>query len=256
TPRGVPMLFRSDDKIELSFPLRVAGLAEGAEPVIQPDGLMLGKRRVSTDIDHVLPLTFYGRPGAIRTVSAASLLDGGVPPELLPDRIVLIEATATGSGDVFSTPFNRVTPGVEMLATAIGHLTTGDGIRRDRSTRIVDAALALALTLALVSLLAWSRSAVGLMLIAAVLLVVMTANYIAFSRGIWLSAALPLAAAGPPVVLFGAVQLWLNRQQAQYFAMKSDLLQQFQAPVLRKWLAKNPDFLREPVHQDAAIIFI
>jgi adenylate cyclase len=256
TPRGVPMLFRTADKIELSFPLRVAGLAEGAEPAIQPDGLVLGNRRISTDIDHVLPLAFYGRPGAIRTIGAASVLDGSVAPELLRDRIVLIGSTATGSGDVFSTPFNRVTPGVEMLATAIGHLMTGDGIRRDRSTRLVDAMLAVALTLALVSLLAWSRSAVGLTLVAAVLLVVMAANYIAFSHGIWLSAALPLAAAGPPAILFGAVQIWLNRRQAQYFAMKSDLLQQFQAPALGRWLTKNPDFLLVPVHQDAAIVFI
>jgi len=256
TPRSVPMLFRTADKVELSFPLRVAGLAEGAEPIIERDGLILGRRRISTDIDHVLPLAVYGRPGAIRTVSAAALLDGAVAPALLRDRIVVVGATVTGGGDTFSTPFNRVTPGVEMLATAIGHLTAGDGIRRDRSTRAVDAILAVALTMVIVSLLAWRRSAVGLMLIAAVLLVVIAANYIAFSRGIWLSAALPLAAAGPPAILFGAVQLWLNRRQAQYFAQKSDLLQQFQAPALRKWFTRNPDFLRVPVHQEAAIIFI
>jgi adenylate cyclase len=256
TPRSVPMLFRTADKVELSFPLRVAGLAEGAEPIIERDGLILGRRRISTDIDHVLPLAVYGRPGAIRTVSAAALLDGAVAPALLRDRIVVVGATVTGGGDTFSTPFNRVTPGVEMLATAIGHLTAGDGIRRDRSTRAVDAILAVALTMVIVPLLAWRRSAVGLMLIAAVLLVVIAANYIAFSRGIWLSAALPLAAAGPPAILFGAVQLWLNRRQAQYFAQKSDLLQQFQAPALRKWFTRNPDFLRVPVHQEAAIIFI
>ena len=58
------------------------------------------------------------------------------------------------------------------------------------------------------------------------------------------------------MILFGASQLWLNRRQAQYFARKSDLLQQFQAPALRQWLTKNPDFLLKPVHQDAAIIFI
>jgi adenylate cyclase len=34
------------------------------------------------------------------------------------------------------------------------------------------------------------------------------------------------------------------------------LLQQFQAPALRQWLTKNPEFLLKPVHQDAAIIFI
>jgi adenylate cyclase len=256
TLHGFPMLFRTGDKVELSFPLRVAGLATAAEPAIQTDGLMLGKRRISTDIDHILPLAFYGRHGAIRTVSAAALLNDDVPQDALRDRIVVIGATVTGGGDTFSTPFDAVTPGVEIVATAIGHLMAGDGIRRDRFTRAADAVLALVLTLLLVALLAWRRSAVGLLLIAAVLLIVMLANFAAFSHGIWLSAALPLAAAAPPAILFGAVQLWLNRRQAQYFAMKSDLLQQFQAPAVRQWLTKDPDFLLTPVHQDAAIIFI
>jgi adenylate cyclase len=256
TPRGVPMLFRSGDKVELSFPLRVAGLAEGAEPVIQSDGLTIGKRQISTDIDHVLPLAFYGRHGAIPTFSAAALLNDEVPRAALRDRIVIIGATVTGGGDTFSTPFDPITPGVEIVATAIGHLMTGDGILRGRFTRAADAVLAVLLTLLLVALLAWKRSAVGLLLIAAVLMIVMVANFAAFSRGVWLSAALPVAAAGPPALLFGAVQLWLNRRQAQYFAMKSDLLQQFQAPAVRRWLTKNPDFLLSPVHQDAAVVFI
>ena len=38
--------------------------------------------------------------------------------------------------------------------------------------------------------------------------------------------------------------------------MKSDLLQQFQAPALRTWLTMNPEFLLAPVHQDAAIVFV
>ena len=256
TPRGVPMLFRTADKVELSLPLRVAGLAEGVEPAIESDGLTLGARRIPTDIDQILPLAFYGRRGAIRTISATSLLDGEAAPALLRDRIVILGVTATGGGDTLSTPFDRVTPSVEILATAIGHLMTGDGIRRDRSTRAADAAVALLLTLALVAMLAWQRSAVGLLLSAAVLLIAALANQLAFSRGIWLSAALPLAAAAPPAILFGAVQIWLNRRQAQYFARKSDLLQQFQAPALRSWLTRNPDFLLVPVHQDAAVVFI
>ena len=256
TPRGAPLLFRTADKVELSFPLRAAGLAEGAEPAIQDEKLLLGTRHISTDIDHLLPLAFYGRRGTIRTVSAVSLLNSEVPPASIRDRIVVIGATVTGGGDTFSTPFDRVTPGVEVIATAIGHLMTGDGLRRDRSTRAIDAALAVLLTLALVILLAWQRSAVGLLMIAAVLLIATVANYLAFSRGIWLSGALPLAAAGPPVILFGALQLWLDRRQAQYFAKKSDLLQQFQAPALRKWMTRNPDFLLAPVQQNAAVVFI
>jgi adenylate cyclase len=256
TPRGAPMLFRTRDQVELSFPLRVAGLAEAVEPVIRHDGLAIGTQLISTDIDHVLPLAFYGPRGTIRTVSAVSLLNGEIPPALVRDRIVVIGATLTGGGDTFSTPFDRVTPGVEIVATAIGHLASADGLRRDRSTRAVDAALAVVLTLALVVLLAWQRSAIALLLMAAVLLLSAVANYAAFSRGIWLSGALPVAAAGPPVILFGAMQIWLNRRQAQYFRRKSNLLQQFQAPAVRKWLTRDPDFLLVPVHRDAAVVFI
>jgi adenylate cyclase len=168
----------------------------------------------------------------------------------------VIGATVTASGDVFSTPFDPVMPGAEVISTAITNLMTGDGIRRDRFTRLADAVLAVLLTLLLVGLLAWRRNAIGLLSIAAVLVVWSAANFVAFSHGIWLSAALPIAAAAPPAILFGAVQLGLNRRQAQYFAMKSELLQQFQAPALREWLTRNPDFLIEPVHQDAAIVFI
>jgi adenylate cyclase len=256
TPRGAPMLFRTDDKIESSFPLRVAALATGSEPTIEADSLMLAGRHIPMDIGHVLPLTFYGRHGTIRTISASSLLDGEVATEAVRNRIVVIGATVTGGGDVFSTPFDPVMPGVEIISTAIAHLMTGDGILRNRLTRAADAIVAIALTLLLVGLLAWQRSAVGLFSILAVLLIWVAANFAAFSHGIWSSAALPVAAAAPPAILFGAVQLWLNRRQAQYFAMKSELLQQFQAPALRKWLTKNPEFLLQPVHQDAAIIFI
>jgi adenylate cyclase len=256
TPRGVPMLFRTKDNVQLSFPLRVAALATDNEPTVEADSLTLAGRRIPTDVDHVLPLAFYGRHGSVRTISAASVLNDEIAREAVQDRIVVIGATVTGGGDVFSTPFDPVMPGVEVISTAIAHLMTADGMLRNRSTRAADAILAVSLTLLLVGLLSWQRNAVGLLSIAAVLLIWMAVNYTAFSHGIWLSAALPIAAAAPPAILVGAVQLWLNRRRAQYFATKSELLQQFQAPTLRKWLTRNPKFLVEPVHQDAAIVFI
>lgn len=256
TPRGAPLLFRSGDRVELSFPLRAAALAAGAEPTFEADSLTLAGRQIAVDIDHIMPLAFYGRHGTIRTISAAAVLSGNIVPEAVRNRIVVIGATVTGGGDVFPTPFDPVMPGVEIVATAVSHLMNGDGIVRDRTIRAVDALLALVLTLLLVGLLAWRRSAVGLLSILAVLVIWVIGNFAAFSHGVWLSAALPVAAAAPPAILFGAVQLWLNRRQAQYFAMKSDLLQQFQAPALRTWLTMNPEFLLAPVHQDAAIVFV
>ena len=256
TPQSVPMLFRTSDRVELSFPLRVAALAIGVEPTIEPNRLVLGERSVATDVGHVLPISFYGQRRTIRTISAVSALSGEIAPDAIRDRIVVVGSTVTGGGDFFPTPFDSLMPGVEVISTAITHLMTGDGILRDPAVRFADGMIAVALPLILVGLLAWRRSAVGLIAAGAVVLIWTAANFIAFSRGIWLSAAVPIGAAAPPAILFAAVQLWSGRRRAQYFAMRSELLEQFQAPGLQQWLTKDPNFLLEPVRQNAAIVFI
>jgi adenylate cyclase len=122
--------------------------------------------------------------------------------------------------------------------------------------RFADGVIAVLLPMILVGLLAWRRSAVGLIAAGAVVLIWTAANFFAFSKGIWLSAAVPVAASAPPAILFAAVQLWSGRRRAQYFAMRSELLEQFQAPGIQQWLTKDPNFLLEPVRQNAAIVFI
>src|SRR5438270_4329096 len=256
TPQSVPMLFRTSDRVELSFPLRVAALAVGVEPTIEPDRLVLGERSVATDVDHVLPIWFYGERRTIRTISAVSALSGEIAPDLVRDRIVVIGSTVTGGGDFFPTPFDSLMPGVEVIATAITHLMAGDGILRDRAVRLADGMIAVTLPMILVGLLAWRRSAVGLFAAGAVVLIWAAGNFLAFSKGIWLSAAVPVAAAAPPAILFAAVQLSAGRRRAQYFAMRSELLEQFQAPAIQQWLSKDPNFLLAPVRQNAAIVFI
>ncbi len=256
TPRFAPLLFRTRDRIETSLALRTAAIAAGAVPAIEPGGLVLGDRRIRTDIGQTLPLSFYGPSGTIRTVSAAAALRGELTDEAINGRIVVVGATVTGGGDVFPTPFDPVLPGVEVVATAIAHLVAGDGLLRDRSVRLADAGLAVALPVVLIGLLAWRRNVIGLASIVAVMCVWLVLNQVAFGHGIWLSLAVPMAAAAPPLVLFGALQLWMDRRRAQFFAAQSALLQHIQAPGLTKWLARHPDFLTEPVRFEAGIIFI
>jgi adenylate cyclase len=256
TPRFVPMFFRAGDRVEASLPLRVATIASAADPGIEANRLTLAGRSIRTDVSHVLPLTFYGPRGTIRTVSAASVLNNQLASDAVRDRIVVIGATVTGGGDVFPTPFDSVMPGAEVVSTAISQIMMGDGIVRDRYVRFVDAGIAVGLPMLIVGLLAWRRSALGLIAIAAVAVFWLVVNFVAFSRGIWMSAALPMAATIPPALLFGAVQIWQDRRRAQYFSTKSDLLQQFQAPVVREWLTGHPDFLAEPRQQNAGIVFI
>ena len=256
TPRSMPMLFRTSDNVEMSLPLRVAALATGSNPTIEPYRLILGQRSIPTDSDCAAPIVFYGPRRTIRTISARSLLAGEADPKAIENRIVVLGATVTGGGDFFSTPFEPVMPGVEVVSTAIAQLVSGDVVRRDRSVQIADGLTTVILPMLLVGMLAWRRSTAGILAVAAVGLGWTAAIWLAFSSGVWLDTVLPIAGTAPPVVLFGAIQLWSGRRQAQYFAMKSRLLGQFQAPDVQEWLTRNPRFLAEPVSQNAAIIFI
>ena len=163
TPLSVPMLFRTRDKIELSFPLRVASVAIGKPLTIEPDRLLFGDRPIATASDYALPISYYGPRRTIRTVSAANLIDGQIDKEAIQGRIVVLGATATGAGDFFPTPFDSLMPGVEIISTAITHLVAGDGVVRDRPVRIVEAITTILLPMLLVGLLAWRRNAIGLL---------------------------------------------------------------------------------------------
>jgi adenylate cyclase len=112
------------------------------------------------------------------------------------------------------------------------------------------------LPILLVGLLMWRRNAIGLLAVSAVMLAWATANTIALAYGIWLDAATTMAAAMPPVVLFGALQLWSGRRSAQHLAVQNRLLEQFQTPGLQEWLTRDPDFLMAPVRQNAAVVFV
>ncbi|MGL9616685.1 adenylate/guanylate cyclase domain-containing protein [Bradyrhizobium sp. U531] len=256
SPLSVPMLFRTQDKVELSFPLRVAARALDKALTIASDHLMLGNRAVPTDADFALPITYYGPRRTIRTVSAQSIFDGTLDRAAIENRIVVIGASVAGGGDFYPTPFDSLMPGVEVVSTAITHLVAGDGIVRDYRVRIADALAAILLPMLLVGLLAWRRSALGIVAAAAVVMAWAGLNALAFTHGIWLNAATTLAAAVPPVAIFAGVQLWAGGRRTQYLAAKSRSLAQFQAPAVQEWLARDPNFLSKPVRQNAAVVFI
>ncbi|MET0720717.1 MAG: adenylate/guanylate cyclase domain-containing protein [Tardiphaga sp.] len=255
-PRSLPMLFRSADSLQVSLPLRLVAAASREDPKVAPNNFMLAGSDTPTDVGHLLPVSFYGPRGSIRTVGASAALNGQLSRADIENRVVVIGVTVTGGGDFFPTPFDPVLPGVEVIATATTHLLAGDALLRTSAIRVADAAVAIVLAMLSVGLLAWRRSVMGLLAIAAVVLVWAAINITTYMHGIWLSAALPIAAAAPPVILFGALQIWIGRRRVQHFTAQSNLLRQFQAPGLRERLVQDPGFLLEPVHQNAAVVFI
>ncbi len=125
-----------------SLGLAVFRLAAGqpsVTPVLAPGGpdkappveaLRLGQGpdalRVPLTIRSSLLVPFLGPGGAqggtFQYVSALDVLYGGLPPEELKDKIVLVGTTAPGLQDLRATPVGATYPGVEVHANVIAAL--------------------------------------------------------------------------------------------------------------------------------------
>jgi adenylate cyclase len=208
------------------------------------------------DLGYHMPLRFYGHEGSFRRISAVQVLRGGLDPEALRGKVVIVGVTATGASDAFATPFDRVAPGVEVFATAIGNLMAGDGLARTPSTRRLDAAAAIALPVLMIALMAMRGAATGLALASLVFALWLAGVFLAFVNGYWLSVAAPLASLAPLTVGFAAARSIVERRAGTKIAAENSTLARFHSPLLLDQLLREPDFLEKPVRQDVAVMFV
>jgi adenylate cyclase len=255
TPRHVPLLMQAGDGLLASFPLRAAAVSANAEPEIGSDHVWVGPVRSATEPGLSLPLRFYGPRGTIPTISAARVLAGEADAALFRDRVVVVGATALGSGDTFPTPFDPVTPGVEIMATALGHLITGDGLVRTTGTRRADAMAAVILTMAALAGMALNPVGLGFLFAAAIIAGWVGIAVLAFGQNVWLTIALPLVAMLPPLAVQIGARLWLDGRSERRLTEQREAFQRFHPPLIADRLARSSDFLSAPVSRDAAILF-
>jgi adenylate cyclase len=77
-----------------------------------------------------------------------------------------------------------------------------------------------------------------------------------FDQGLWLSAGLPVAAALPPIGVAVLARQVHERRVTRGLEEAERALRRFQPPALARRIGHDPQFLREPVEQPAAILFI
>ena len=255
-PRFAPMIFQAGDALVPSLALAAASAALNTEPVFGRDVLKLAARTVPLDLGYHLPIRYYGPRGTIRQFSVARALRDDFDPDAVRGQVVVIGATALGTGDTFAIPFDRVVPGVEIMATAISNLLAGDGLVRSSLTRGVDAAAAMLLPGVLVLLLAIRRPALGMGLGGIVLGAWLAAIYAAFLAGFWLSVAVPLAALLPVITTYGVARLVMDRNFARRLSGDKQTLSRFQSPLMLAHILSNPQFLEQPVQEDIPVVFL
>ncbi len=256
TPRHAPLLFRTPDAIVPSFALRVAAAAAGADPVLTDETIAIGPVTIRTDLGLSLPLRFYGPRGSLPTVSAQDLLSGADAAAQARGRVVIVGAAAVGTGDTFTTPFDPVLPGVEVLGTAVNHLLRGDGLVRDTWVRRIDAGAAVVLSTGAIAILLLLPLSLALALVGLAATGWLAFTVAAFASEYWFSAALPLVAMAPGAVLTTLGRQVLDRREARRHETAEAALRLFQPPLLVDRIAADPAYLAQPQEQEAAVVFI
>mgnify|MGYP000041236879 CR=1 FL=1 len=193
-----------------------AWLAAEEPPVaarIAPGELRLGARRAPIDRAGRAILRFRGPSQTHRTFNALEVIEselrlreGGEPPIRDPgvfrDCYVLFGFSAPGLMDLRPTPVSRVYPGVEIHATALDNLLSGDFLRE--ADRRAAALGTLGLALAAAAAVIFSRRAWHSVVALAVFLPLPLAlGFAAYAAGVWWPVTAPTLAA--LLALLGAV---------------------------------------------------
>ena len=88
--------------------------------------LRIGSMDVPTDELGRIMINYRWKKKTFPHISVTDILSGNIQDDLFNDRIVLVGATAVGLHDMCVTPLQERYPGLEVHATIIDSILTGD----------------------------------------------------------------------------------------------------------------------------------
>jgi adenylate cyclase len=145
--RRVPLVLRVGSTLVPTLAAEALRVAQGAKNYIIHSGASLSAGLDDVRVGQLtVPTTPFGevwvhftKPVAERYLPAWKVLDGGVPPEQLRGRIVLVGVSAQGLTDLRFSPMGAALPGVEIHAQLIEQALTGGGLTRPAWASVTEA---------------------------------------------------------------------------------------------------------------------
>jgi adenylate cyclase len=208
--RRVPLLLPYEGKLYPSLGLAALLLTSddrrlSLTQVSSETALLWGKRRIPLDNEGNLLLDYRVGESSFTYLSARSVLDGKVAPEILKGKIVLVGALAKGLGDYHLVPSGQSLSGLTIHATIIDNILSGRFISRPGWAR--GAELFAVLLFGVVS--TWLLSRPGFLLSLLPVAVGSTLCYwggreLLVTKGIYLSPLLPMVT---PIVIMTFLSL-------------------------------------------------
>jgi adenylate cyclase len=196
-------------------------------------------------------INFHGPAYTYPHYSMADVLQGKFPKNTFRGKLVLIGATATGIGDIKSTPYSGTDyPGVEIHANVIDNLLHGNFLQRGARQQLVDALLILFFGIPLGIFLALSPPRfmwLGLSVFAPLLWV----EYYAFGHAWWLNFTVPAITIASNVLLVTLYRALVEEKEKR--KVRTAFGQYLSPEVIRRLLL-NPRLV-EPRKTEISVMF-
>lgn len=136
TVRRSPLLLSWQEQLYPSLSMATLRTALGKPPVVLKtssggiESLRIASTVVPLDSNGRMLVHYRGGRGCFQYIPAIDVLEDKLPPGSLQGRIALIGTSAAGLKDLRSTPLDPLMPGVEVHATIIDNILTGDFFSR------------------------------------------------------------------------------------------------------------------------------
>ena len=131
---------------ETSDQLEYVAVLKDSAKGIDGSPKMADFKRIPVDAKGRLLLNYYGPDGTFPNISIADIINNKVTQKL-EGKIVLFGVTATGTFDQRVTPFDPISPGVEIHATALENILHDDYLVRPWWATVLELTILLAIAL-------------------------------------------------------------------------------------------------------------
>jgi adenylate cyclase len=196
-------------------------------------------------------INYHGPAYTYPHYSMADVVQGKLPAEKFRGKIVLIGATATGIGDIKSTPYSDTAyPGIEIHANVIDNLLHGNFLQRGAKQQLLDALIILFLGIPLgifVALVPPRSMWLGLSFFAPLLWV----DYYAFVHAWWLNFTVPAITIASNVLLVSLYRALVEEKEKR--KVRTAFGQYLSPEVIRRLLL-NPQLV-EPRKTEISVMF-
>lgn len=204
-------------------------------------GVQMGERFVPTDENGRLLINYLGPGKTFPHFPVTDILRGELPAGTFKDKIVLIGATAVGTYDLKSTPVDSVYPGLEIHATVVDNILTGNFLAKPEWSKIYD--ILAVITLAALIGVVLPRIGVlkGLGFAAGLFVAYILAVYALFAHArVWLNLVYPLLALSVSYTTLG-VYYYVTEQRERWKIKET--FKQYLTPAVMENMLKNPQRL-------------